>query len=117
MSSFHPLGGSTGSALSGAVEPTKFTIIRPERDESYYERRIHPGGRESSRHLVIVIIISALIFVTVIAIFDILKSLIGGWVDQITADPDLVNLLNSFFFGVIVLAVNIFLIYLLVKCL
>lgn len=97
--SFTPISGGFSTALSGAVEPTKFLDVtrssvhsddepelrldvRPEgrsdiRFEQLATRRIHsPASRptETMRYTIVLVIISAIIFVTVVALYDVIRS-------------------------------------------
>jgi hypothetical protein len=76
------------TALAGAVEPTKFIniprsddIIYETRPNELYEKRIHgrPDRMESIKFTIIIVIISAIIFVTVIAIYDIIRNGINNY--------------------------------------
>ena len=69
--SFQPLRINSSTALSGTIEPTKFF----EHDKYLEERHIHGSSHtaESLRFTIIIIIISAILFVTIIAIYDIVR--------------------------------------------
>jgi len=80
---FTPISGGLSTALSGAIEPTKFLDIRDIRDvrsEDIYSKRIHePTDRTKSiKYTILIVIISAIIFVTVIAIYDVIRSIIDN---------------------------------------
>lgn len=66
-------------------------VARKDSDLSLYERRIH-GPEEPKiniRYTIIIVIISAIIFVTVISIYDIFRNLISNYFAKITLnDPN-----------------------------
>lgn len=86
--SFTPISNvSLSTALAGAVEPTKFINV-PRSDDIYenkpnelYEKRIHGkiDRSESIKYTIIIVIVSAIIFVTVIAIYDIIRNGINNY--------------------------------------
>jgi hypothetical protein len=78
--SFRPLQqNNISTALLGTADPTKFVdVYRKDVDRSLFEREIH-GSREqkaSIKYTLIIIVISAIIFVTVIAIYDVFRNII-----------------------------------------
>lgn len=89
--SFTPISGGLSSALSGAIVPAR--LVEPERfysgsdiredtrSEELSARRIHaPANKaESARYTILIVIISALIFVTVIALYDIMRAAITNY--------------------------------------
>jgi ABC-type Fe3+ transport system permease subunit len=84
------------TALLGAADPIK--LSRPPYTEdrsSYTERRIH--GRtennttESNYHIIIIVIISAILFVTVISIYDVARSAIVNYYASISLNDPLSN--------------------------
>jgi len=80
---FQPLKeGSLSSALFGTADPSKFVdVARKDVDKNYYEKKIH-ATQDKGTHIqytIIIIIISAIIFVTVISIYDIFRSLITNF--------------------------------------
>lgn len=78
--SFTPISGGLSSALSGTVEPNEL-----------YERRIHAPSDKIQQLLytILIVIISALIFVTVIAIYDVLRNTINNYYANIALlDPN-----------------------------
>ena len=89
--SFRPIQQGFSSSLLGVADPTIFvTPLRPDTgvlgkdftgDKSLEDRRIH-GGRDKTqtiRYTLIIIVISAIIFVTVIAIYDVLRIIITNF--------------------------------------
>lgn len=81
--SFTPLSGGTSSALLGAIEPGRF--IDPDRIDTRREdltsRRIH-GAEDKGRSLkytILIVIISAIIFITVIALYDVIRNAISDF--------------------------------------
>jgi len=74
--SFTPLSGQLSTALVGSIEPSKFIDVR-ESSRELSERRIHGKSNDKSDSLkynIIIVIISAIIFVTVIALYDIVRT-------------------------------------------
>ena len=60
-------------------------------DESLYEKRIHgPSERQGGNiHLLLVIIISAIIFVTVVSIYDVIRSALNSYYsNKALTDPN-----------------------------
>lgn len=96
--SFTPLTGGISTALSGAVEPGKFFDVRNEdvrndiRSEDLYAKHIHNRDQSSTKNItktIIVIIISAIIFVTVISLYDILRNGLNNYYANIALhDPN-----------------------------
>lgn len=79
--SFTPLSGGLSTALSGVVEPTKFMDFRDlnEKPSGLYERRMHgPSMKDKKnttlKYTIIVVIISAVVFVTIISLYDIVRA-------------------------------------------
>lgn len=90
--SFRPLQeGSISSALLGAADPAKFVdVAREDIDKSLFDREIHsPEEKQSNiRYTLIIIVISAIIFVTVISIYDVFRSIITNYfARQALTDP------------------------------
>lgn len=78
---FQPLkSGTVNSALFGAIEPSKFINI-DKYDKTLYDEHVHPIEEKKSgvRYTIIIIIISAIIFVTIISIYDVFRSLIKNY--------------------------------------
>jgi len=83
MASFTPINKFSSTSLVGVAEPIRFMGLsdRPERAE-LGERNIHPIKEEDSKrysHTIIIIVISAIIFVTVVAIYDVLRNYINNY--------------------------------------
>jgi ABC-type Fe3+ transport system permease subunit len=88
--SFTPISGGFSTALSGAVEPTKFLSdnrldtsddIRLE-TRDLYGRKIHSPSENKYtkiKYTIVIVILSAIIFVTVIAIYDVLRNAINNY--------------------------------------
>jgi len=125
---FKPLSGETSSALLGVAEPTKLSLlgstdaerlgladIAKSNETSYYGKRIHAPSDESSKKIIIVVIISALIFVSVISLFDVLKSLVNNFILVLPIPTEWQDFSSSFVFSVLTIIISIILIYLLVK--
>jgi hypothetical protein len=98
MMSYYPISGSSnnpfvgfGSSLLG-MEPTKlFNMDLIKGRDTLYEQSIHGPAKEKEirAHTLIIIIISAVIFVTVIAIYDVVRSSITAYYANLTLkDPD-----------------------------
>lgn len=97
MTSFSPLSGGFSTALSGTVEPVKFLdTSRPDiefRTESsdIYGRRIHEGSKSSGtiNYTIVLVIISAIIFVTVVALYDVIRTGLNTYfANQALIDPN-----------------------------
>jgi hypothetical protein len=93
---FRPLKfESDKSALLGAADAIKFVdVYRDDIDRSLYEKRIHSPEekRASMKYTIIVIIISAIIFVTIISIYDIFRNIISNHYAEIALeDPNADN--------------------------
>ena len=73
--SFTPISGGLSSALSGTVEPTKF-LIKDRTFGDRSEKRIH-GSTDNTSYTILIVIISAILFVTVVAIYDVLRNVIN----------------------------------------
>lgn len=92
--SYTPISGGLSTALSGIVEPTKFLDIKDIRDvktDEYSSRRIHSPEEKirSVKYTILIVIISAIIFVTVIAIYDIIRALINNhYAELALTDPN-----------------------------
>ena len=98
---FQPLEPGFEQSLLGAADPVKFVDInRPdvsfarEGSERFLEERVHPSERESNRsfmnleYTIIIIIISALIFVAVISLYDVVRNIISNfYIEQTLRDP------------------------------
>ena len=91
MTSFAPLNGNLSSSLLGvgAVDPVFRSIPRPS--EYLWERRVHEGGMpgvSGLAHALILIMISAIIFVTIIAMYDVAKvALSNAFAKEALKDP------------------------------
>lgn len=96
---FMPLSGGTSTALSGTVVSPRFLSIgRYEDDvspvEELAERRpkTHGSPRDNPKSIeytIFIIIISAFIFISVIAIFDVLRNAINNFfADRSLRDPN-----------------------------
>lgn len=85
--SFQPLSNrGLSESLVGVADPAKFTD--PFRNES---REIHAGlpKGDTLKYTLIIVIISAIIFVTVIAIYDIIRNYINNKYAKISLEnPD-----------------------------
>lgn len=100
--SFTPLAsGGLSSALGGIVEPTKFIItnsvgtsdsLEDVRVRDYSERRIHsPSEKKASNntYTILIVVMSAIIFVTVIGIYDVIRGGINNYFADIAlTDPN-----------------------------
>lgn len=78
--SFHPLSPGTGQALLGASQ-----AFQSSDDDSLFERRISgPKQRvRSTKGTLIIVIISAIIFVTIVAIYDVIRNAINNYYAKI----------------------------------
>jgi len=84
--SFTPISGGLSTALSGSVEPVKFldvndldTGVDVRSDVSpgeLYFRRMHGSANinQTTQYTIILIIVSAIIFVTVVSLYDIIRT-------------------------------------------
>lgn len=133
--SFRPITSqTTGEALLGIADPTKFVdVYRNDVGRSIYEKRIHGNGDKTQniKYTIIIIIVSAIIFVTIVSIYDIFRNLINNYYAQITLEePNSGNseteikstliankysLISSLFFAIFCIITSIILIYLLIK--
>src|SRR5581483_762719 len=89
--SFHPLSGGFSSSLLGTADPVKFTD--PLRDEAQImDRPIHgpaPLRHHTIMYTIIIIVISALIFITIVAIFDVIRNYIINYYARLAlTDPN-----------------------------
>src|SRR5579871_4618304 len=79
--SFQPLSTQgTSLALIGAADPVKFTDTnRPESDRTLYDKRIHGPKSDKSTFIytLVIVIISAILFVTMVAIYDVFRNSIS----------------------------------------
>jgi hypothetical protein len=85
---FTPLGLGTSTALSGTVVSPRFLEIgrTDTEDFSRFEdltgRKVHGSPRDNPKSIeytIFIIIISAFIFITVIAIFDVIRNIINNY--------------------------------------
>ena len=71
--SFHPISFNTGTALLGTAvsDPTRSDIT-----QSLYPRGIHgaPVRGPSLTYTLIIIVVSAIIFVTIVSIYDVIRN-------------------------------------------
>lgn len=74
-----PISNGLSTALSGVVEPSKFIDFRDLSSRDLYERRMHgPSNKDKKndtlKYSIIIVIISAILFVAVISIFDVVRA-------------------------------------------
>lgn len=94
--SFTPLAPGINNALLGAADPGKFidpyrSDVKSFSERDLEDRRIHDtrSRLQPITYTLIIIIISAIIFVTVIAIYDVFRNLISNHYASIALnDPD-----------------------------
>lgn len=87
--SFHPLQGGFQSSLLGVGTTNKVLDIDREDREDLYEKRVH-GSKDNNT--IVIIIISAILFVTIIAIYDVLRNVINNHYAKIAlTDPKAEN--------------------------
>lgn len=138
--SFTPLSGGLSTALSGAIEPTKFISAPDTRSdpqaEELFARRIHePSSSKTQtiKYTIIIVIISAIIFVTVIALYDIMRNSLNTYYANIAlTDPNSHNdpediertqianinaLWSSIIFAIICVIMAIMLVFILIRIL
>ncbi len=87
--SFTPISGGLSSALSGSIEPTKLLLSSRNDIRDLSDRRIHSPESNKQSHImytILIIIISALIFVTIIAIYDVIRNAINNYYAAISLD-------------------------------
>jgi hypothetical protein len=92
--SFLPLTGSTvNSATIGVGAQPKILEEKLIERDRLYERRLHePEERDNNKHLIVIIIISAIIFVTVIAVYDVIKGALNNYFSNLALiDPNSKN--------------------------
>jgi len=83
---YTPASGGLSSALSGVVEPTKFV-----RSNDLYGRHIHGGTDKTQtiKYTVMIVIVSAIIFVGVISIYDVIRNMVNGYyANRALEDPN-----------------------------
>lgn len=111
--SFRPLqGGSTSEALLGTADPVNVLDFNQENvDSSLFEEETHsPELKKSNiRYTIILVIITAIVFVTIIAIYDVFRSLINSYV----ANNDVLK--TNFWFALFCVVTGIILIWILLK--
>jgi hypothetical protein len=96
--SFTPLSsGTLSSSLLGSADPARFTDplredARPPSQEALESRRVHGSVRtqaETLAYTVLIIMVSAVIFVTVIAIYDVIKTAVSNhYAKSALLDPE-----------------------------
>lgn len=91
--SFVPITGTTvNTAVIGVGSQPKILEDKLAERDRFYERRLHESednAHESNKRLIIIIIISAIIFVTAIAIYDVIKQLINNYFSNLAlTDPN-----------------------------
>ena len=99
--SFHPISsGNLGESLGGTATTIGIRAsgllesnIRDPRDVSLEERHIHGPAEKRERpvHIVIVIIISAILFVTIVSLYDVLRAWIINYYAEITLKDPISN--------------------------
>lgn len=133
--SFTPIRGGLSTALSGTVEPTKFMDAEryDARSDDLYSRRIHgPANKpQALRHTIIIVIISAIIFVTTVALYDVIRNAINVYFANLAlTDPNSHNtpeeienvqisnqnaLWSSMVFAAVCILIAICLLYIIIK--
>jgi len=91
MSSHTVSIGNIGNSYLGVADPVKFVDpMRLESNRDIYSRRIHgPEEKEETiKYTMIIIIISAIIFVTIIAIYDVLRSISNYYTNKFLINSD-----------------------------
>jgi hypothetical protein len=96
------LFGSENTALIGIADPNKFIdVFGDDVDTGLYAKRIHGLHKNSStKHTIIIIFISAIIFVTVISMYDVARNIINYYyakkvLTDKTIHNDPKNILNT----------------------
>jgi hypothetical protein len=94
--SFQPLKeGTISSALFGAADPSKFVdVSRDDVSKNMYKRHIHGSSEKKVNigYTLIIIVISAIIFVTAVSIYDVFRSLITNYFAEMSLkDPNAQN--------------------------
>lgn len=96
---FAPIGPSASTALSGTLLSPRFLEIgTSDIDEispleRLYERRIHEtkNNPKSIEYTIYIIIISAFIFISIIAIFDVIRNVISNYYAEKTLNDPKIN--------------------------
>lgn len=86
--SFTPLSDNLSSALTGVIEPSKILDIKERNLDADVPEKIY---RQKNRNIytLIIIIMSAIIFVTIISIYDIIRNVINNYYANISLnDPN-----------------------------
>lgn len=78
MANFQPISGGLSSALLGVADPIKFVDTEriETKDSLYARRRVEKtsNDRSSLRYTILLIIITAIIFITIVAIYDVIRN-------------------------------------------
>lgn len=128
--SFQPLKEeSLSPALLGISNQETFTDVS-RNDDSYEGGTYNPRSRDL-KYTIIVIFISAIIFVTIVSIYDVIRTIIKNYYAKIALEDPISNnkqedidrtivsnydaLKSSFFFSLFCLVTGIILIYFLIK--
>lgn len=108
----HVAIGLNNTSLLGTAEASKFTDpLRVDVEKPLFERQIHGPGqtgesRTTIRYTVLIIVISALLFVTIVATYDVVRLSITNYyartflTDQTIIDNSKTALISSGFFAV-----------------
>ena len=125
---FQPLKeGSLSTSLLGIVDQSKFTDIS-RNDDSYQGATHNPQSRDL-KYTILVIVISAVIFVTIVSIYEVIRTIIKNYYAKIALTDPMSNnkqkdidrtiisnydaLKSSFFFALFCLVTGIILIWIL----
>lgn len=130
--SFQPLKeGSLSQSLLGVIDSTKFTDA--SREENLFDRKIHGSQDKQNKisYTLIIVIVSAIIFITIISIYDVIRTIINNYFAKIALTDPLSNnkkediertvisnydeLKSRFFFSLFCIITGIILIWLLLK--
>lgn len=128
---FHPLQPGFSQSLLGTGDLAKFVDVG-EREDTLYGKRIRTSERiGKNKNTVIIITISAIIFVTVVSIYDVIRNAINNYYATIALnDPNANNsqddinstiignrqgLIASFVFAIFCILVATILVYILLK--
>jgi hypothetical protein len=127
--SFQPLKeGSLSTSLFGFSDVSKFSDI--SREENLFDKRIHGLQEKQSKisYTLIIIIVSAIIFVTIVSIYEVIRTVIKNYYAKIALTDPMSNnkqtivsnydaLKANFYFSLFCVVTGIVLIWILLKLL
>lgn len=109
--SITPLSGGLWSSLLGvgATRPGRTDPFKLGADELRYPKESGRSSTEDLRYAIIIIVISAIIFITVVAMYDVVRTVVANYFaattiansNQETAAADLLSNSNALIAGII----------------